>query len=62
MRSLWLQPYNSYGNGSAMCVSSAGWLFNDLAKVRQMVRLSADVTHNHPEVKQERTDDLATIL
>ncbi len=45
-----------------MRVSSAGWLFNDLAKVRQMVRLSADVTHNHPEVKQERTDDLATIL
>jgi ADP-ribosylglycohydrolase len=43
------QPYGSYGNGSAMRVSSVGWLFHDLAKVRQMARLSADVTHNHPE-------------
>ena len=43
------QPYNSWGNGSAMRVSSAGWLFNDLETVRKMARLSADVTHNHPE-------------
>ncbi len=42
-------PYGSYGNGSAMRVSSVGWLFHDLAKVRQMARLSADVTHDHPE-------------
>ncbi len=43
------QPNNSFGNGSAMRVSSVGWLFHDLAKVRQMARLSADVSHNHPE-------------
>ena len=43
------QPYGSYGNGSAMRVSSAGWLFDDLETVRHMVRLSAEVTHNHPE-------------
>jgi len=43
------QPYNSWGNGSAMRVSSVGWLFNDLETVRRMARLSADVTHNHPE-------------
>jgi len=43
------RPYNSFGNGSAMRVSSVGWLFHDLAKVRQMARLSAEVTHNHPE-------------
>ena len=43
------QPYNSWGNGSAMRVSSVAWLFNDLDTVRRMARLSAEVTHNHPE-------------
>ena len=43
------QPYGSYGNGSAMRVSSVGWLFDDLQTVRHMARLSAVVTHNHPE-------------
>ena len=43
------QPYNSWGNGSAMRVSAAGWLFEDLNTVRRMARLSADVSHNHPE-------------
>lgn len=42
-------PYNSYGNGSAMRVSSVAWLYNDLDTVRRMARLSAEVTHNHPE-------------
>lgn len=43
------QPYGSYGNGSAMRVSSAAWFYNDLDTVRAMARLSAEVTHNHPE-------------
>ena len=43
------QPYGSYGNGSAMRVSAVAWLFNDLETVRRMARLSAEVTHNHPE-------------
>ncbi len=43
------KPYNSYGNGSAMRVSSVGWLYNDLSTVLRMARLSAEVTHNHPE-------------
>lgn len=43
------QPYNSWGNGSAMRVSAVAWLFNDLETVRRMARISADVTHNHPE-------------
>ena len=43
------QPYGSFGNGSAMRVSSVGWLFDDLETVRNMARLSAEVTHNHPE-------------
>lgn len=43
------KPYGSYGNGSAMRVSSVGWLYDDLETVRRMARLSASVTHNHPE-------------
>ena len=43
------QPYGSYGNGSAMRVSSAGWLFDTLEETRHMARLTAEVTHNHPE-------------
>lgn len=43
------KPYNSFGNGSAMRVSPVAWLFHDLDTVRRMARLSADVTHNHPE-------------
>ena len=43
------QPYGSYGNGSAMRVASVAWLFDDLETVRHMARLSAEVTHNHPE-------------
>ena len=51
---LWLasknsEPYNSYGNGSAMRVSSVGWLFKTLERTRQVARWSAEVTHNHPE-------------
>ena len=43
------KPYNSFGNGSAMRVSSAGWLFDTLEETRKAARLSAEVTHNHPE-------------
>ena len=51
---LWLQvqkpiPYNSFGNGSAMRVSSVAWLYNDMAAVRKAARMSAEITHNHPE-------------
>ncbi len=43
------QPYDSFGNGSAMRVSAAGWLYPDLETTRRMARLTAEVTHNHPE-------------
>lgn len=42
-------PYGSYGNGSAMRVSSAGWLYDDLETTRRIARWTAEVTHNHPE-------------
>ena len=43
------QPYNSWGNGSAMRVSAAGWLFDTLEETRQAAADTAAVTHNHPE-------------
>ena len=42
-------PYYSYGNGSAMRVSSVGWLYNDLDTTRKVAAWTAGVTHNHPE-------------
>lgn len=43
------EPYNSFGNGSAMRVSDAGWLYNSLEKTRVVAKATANVTHNHPE-------------
>lgn len=43
------QSYGSWGNGSAMRVSSVGWLFDDLNTVLRMAELSAAVSHDHPE-------------
>lgn len=43
------EPYNSWGNGSAMRVSSVGWLYDSMEETRRIARLTAEVTHNHPE-------------
>ena len=50
-------PYNSFGNGSAMRVSPCAWLMDCgfcartgmTPSTRKLARLSAEVTHNHPE-------------
>ena len=42
-------PYNSWGNGSAMRVSAAGWLYDSIERTREVARATATVTHNHPE-------------
>jgi ADP-ribosylglycohydrolase len=44
-----MEPYNSWGNGSAMRVSAVGFAFDDLEMVIQEAKRSAEVTHNHPE-------------
>lgn len=44
-----LRGYRSYGNGSAMRVSPIGCAFDNLEEVLREARLSALVTHNHPE-------------
>ena len=43
------EPYGSYGNGSAMRVSSVGWLYDSMERTREVARWTAEVTHNHPE-------------
>ena len=43
------EPYNSFGNGSAMRVSPIGWAFDTLEKTLEAAKQSAEVTHNHPE-------------
>jgi ADP-ribosylglycohydrolase len=43
------QPYQSYGNGSAMRVSPVGFAFQTLPDVLREAEGSAAITHNHPE-------------
>lgn len=42
-------PYESFGNGSAMRVSPVAWFADDERRVMELAKLSAEVTHNHPE-------------
>ena len=47
-------PYNSFGNGSAMRVSPCAWFVDATteelpAEVKRLAQLSSEVTHNHPE-------------
>lgn len=42
-------PYNSYGNGSAMRVSSVGWYAKTLKEVEMLAKVTAEISHNHPE-------------
>ena len=51
---MWLQvknptPYNSFGNGSAMRVSPCALMAVTLEEAQALARISAKVTHNHPE-------------
>jgi len=43
------EPYNSWGNGSAMRVSPVGWYGNTIEEIMTEAQKSAEVTHNHPE-------------
>lgn len=43
------QPYGSYGNGSAMRVSPVGMYAKSLDEALELARITASVTHNHPE-------------
>lgn len=43
------QPYNSFGNGSAMRVSPVGLYADTLEEALELARITASVSHNHPE-------------
>lgn len=43
------EAYNSFGNGSAMRISSVGWYANSEDEVKKLAKLVTEVTHNHEE-------------
>ncbi len=43
------QPYRSWGNGAAMRVSPVGFAFATEDEVRRQARMTAAITHDHPE-------------
>ena len=43
------EPYNSFGNGSAMRISSVGWYARTLEDTELIAKATAEVSHNHPE-------------
>ena len=42
-------PYGSWGNGAPMRVSAVGWFFDTLEETERVAKISAEITHNHPE-------------
>ena len=63
LRSSHPQPYNSWGNGSAMRVSPVGFAFRSEHDVLRHAKKTAEVTHNHPEgIKGAQAVDLAVFL
>jgi ADP-ribosylglycohydrolase len=57
------QPYNSWGNGSAMRVSPVGFAFDSAQEVLHEAQRSAECTHNHPEgIKGAQAVALAVFL
>lgn len=42
-------PYRSWGNGSAMRASYAGWAAKSLEEAEVLAELSAEITHNHTD-------------
>jgi ADP-ribosylglycohydrolase len=43
------RPYNSFGNGAGMRVSACGYFAKSLDEALHLAKLSAEVSHNHPE-------------
>jgi ADP-ribosylglycohydrolase len=57
------EPYNSWGNGSAMRVSPVAYAFGSLEEIMREAKSSADVTHNHPEgIRGAQATAAATFL
>ena len=57
------QPYNSWGNGSAMRVSPVGFAFDREEDVLEHARRSAIISHDHPEgIKGAQATALSVFL
>jgi len=57
------QPYNSWGNGSAMRVSPVGFAFSSEDEVLRQSEMTAEISHNHPEgIKGAQATALAVFL
>lgn len=57
------EPYNSFGNGSAMRVSPVGYAYDSVEDVLYQANRTAEVTHNHPEgIKGAQATALAIYL
>ena len=58
-----LDPYNSWGNGSAMRTSAIGFYYNNEADILSAARKFAEVTHNHSEgIKGAQATSFAIFL
>ena len=57
------EPYNSFGNGSAMRVSPVGFAYESIDEVLLVAKKTAEVTHNHPQgIKGAQATALAIFL
>jgi len=57
------EPYNSWGNGSAMRVSPVGFAFATKEEVLHQAEKTAVISHNHPEgIKGAQATALAVLL
>ena len=57
------KPYNSFGNGAAMRVSSCAWLSDNLEDAIDRATKVTEITHNHPEgIKGAHATTLAIFL
>lgn len=43
------EPYNSFGNGSAMRISPVGWVANSEKELKTLSKAVTEITHNNPE-------------
>lgn len=58
-----MEPYNSWGNGSAMRVSAVGAYANTFDETMDLAKKSAEITHNDPEgIKGAQATALAIYL
>lgn len=57
------EPYNSYGNGSALRVSPVAWAYDTVEAILEGAYQSAVVTHDHPEgIKGAQSVALAVFM